>query len=127
MLLVTLTATAPCQAPAALPFATLAEREWLLNCHCAGPVTDLLKNQGWDVVSDPDGNVHCSSPDQRVYVGFLPESPAASRGELWHIHVKAANGTTAWHQSFGPDTPAQAVAGFLAALISSSGRYCACI
>jgi len=82
---------------------------------------------GWDVVSDPDCNVHCSSPDQRVYVGFLPESPAAACGELWHIHVKGTNGTTAWHQSFGPDTPAQAVAGFLAALLSSPSRYCPCI
>ncbi|MGG7569227.1 DUF317 domain-containing protein [Streptomyces sirii] len=59
--------------------------------------------------------------------GFLPESPAAARGELWHIHVKETNGATAWHQSFGPDTPAQAVAGFLAALISSPSRYCTCI
>ncbi|GGU68575.1 hypothetical protein GCM10010211_37420 [Streptomyces albospinus] len=118
----TLTATAPFQAPATLPFAALGEREWLLDCHCAGPVTDLLKNQGWDVISDLDSNVHCSSPDQRV-----PESPAAARGELWHIHVKGTNGTTAWHQSFGPDTPAQAVAGFLAALISAPSRSCACI
>ncbi|MFE7312866.1 DUF317 domain-containing protein [Streptomyces sp. NPDC057555] len=123
----TLTATAPFQAPSALPFAAVGERGWLLDCHCAGPVTDLLKHQGWDVVSDPDCNVHCSSPDQRVYVGFLPESPAAARGELWHIHVKRTNGTIAWHQSFGPDTPAQAVAGFLAALISSASRYCTCI
>ncbi|MFH8684214.1 DUF317 domain-containing protein [Streptomyces lydicus] len=123
----TLTATAPFQAPATLPFAALGEREWLLDCHCAGPVTDLLKNQGWDVISDLDSNVHCSSPDQRVYVGFLPESPAAARGELWHIHVKGTNGTTAWHQSFGPDTPAQAVAGFLAALVSAPSRFCACI
>ncbi|MFI5525246.1 DUF317 domain-containing protein [Streptomyces platensis] len=60
-------------------------------------------------------------------MGFLPESPAAACGELWHIHVKGKNGTTGWHQSFGPDTPAQAVAGFLAALISSLSRYCTCI
>ncbi|MFJ9417621.1 DUF317 domain-containing protein [Streptomyces sp. NPDC101227] len=56
-----------------------------------------------------------------------PESSAAARGELRHIHVKGANGTIAWHQSFGPDTPTQAVAGFLAALISSPSRHCPCI
>ncbi|WP_235445541.1 hypothetical protein [Streptomyces sioyaensis] len=78
----TLTATAPFHAPAALPFAALGEREWLLDCHCASPVTGLLKNQGWDVVSDLDCNVHCSRPDHRLYVGFLPENPAAARGEL---------------------------------------------
>ncbi|MFE7318242.1 DUF317 domain-containing protein [Streptomyces sp. NPDC057555] len=123
----TLTATTPFQASAAPPFTALGEREGLLDCHCAGPVTDLLKNQGWDVVSDLDGNVHCSSPDQRVYVGFLPEIPAAADGELWHINVKGTDGTTAWHQSFGQDTPAQAVAGFLAVRISSPSRYCACV
>ncbi|MGW1374707.1 DUF317 domain-containing protein [Streptomyces sp. NPDC002446] len=122
-----LTASAPFQAPAALPFSALGEREWLLDCHCAGPVTALLKGQGWDVVCDLASNVHCSSPDRRVYVGFLPEDPAAARGELWHINVKGKDGTTSWHQSFGPDTPAQAVAGFLAALISAPSRYCACI
>ncbi|MFJ4532646.1 MULTISPECIES: DUF317 domain-containing protein [Streptomyces] len=123
----TLTATAPFQAPAGLPFAALGEREWLLDCHSASPVTDLLKNQGWDVVSDLDGNVHCSSPDQRVYVGFLAESPAAARGELWHINIKGTDGTTAWHQTFGPEVPAHAVAGFLAALIAFPSRYCSCI
>ncbi|MCX4637977.1 hypothetical protein OG775_23085 [Streptomyces platensis] len=56
----TLTATTPFQAPTTLPFAALGEREWLLSCHCAGPVTDLLKDQGWDVVSDLDSNVHCT-------------------------------------------------------------------
>lgn len=59
----TLTATAPFQPPAALPFAALGEREWPRDCQCAGPVTDLLKNEGWDVVSAPDCDVHCSSPD----------------------------------------------------------------
>ncbi|MGY4986493.1 DUF317 domain-containing protein [Streptomyces nigrescens] len=76
---------------------------------------------------NPDCNVPCSSPDQRVYVGFLRESPAAACGGLWHIHVKGKNGTTGWHQSFGPDPPAQVVAGFLAALLSSSSRHCPCI
>ncbi|MGW7543111.1 DUF317 domain-containing protein [Streptomyces sp. NPDC054770] len=87
-------------------------------------MTDLLKDQGWDVVADVDRNVHYSSPDRRVYVGFLPERRQAVRGELWHIHVADNDGTTAWRQIFGPDTPAQAVAGFLAALIAFPTRYC---
>ncbi|MFE0187585.1 DUF317 domain-containing protein [Streptomyces sp. NPDC058989] len=50
--------------------------------------------------------MHCSSPDQRVYVGFLPECPAAARGDLWHINVKETNDATAsWRQSFGPGHP----------------------
>ncbi|MFI2369875.1 DUF317 domain-containing protein [Streptomyces sp. NPDC018833] len=123
----TLTATTSFQPPTELSLPALGEREWLLECHCARPVTDLLKDQGWDVVTDLDCNVHCSSPDRRVYVGFLPESREAARGELWHIHVTAKDGTTAWHQALGPDTPAQAVAGFLAALIAVPARYCTCV
>ncbi|MFG3363527.1 DUF317 domain-containing protein [Streptomyces sp. NPDC048156] len=123
----TLTATTPFQRLTELPPPALGEREWLLECHCARPVTDLLNGQGWDVVTDLDCNVHCSSPDRRVYVGFLPESREAARGELWHIHVTDKDGTTAWRQTFGPDTPAHAVAGFLAALIAFPARYCTCV
>jgi hypothetical protein len=124
---VTLTATTPLHSSTALPSADPGEREWLLECHCARPVTDLLKGQGWDVVTDRDCNVHCSSPDQRVYVGFLPESPEAARGELWHIRINRNDGVVAWSQTFGPDAPAQAVAGFLAALITFPNRYCDCV
>ncbi|GFE25715.1 DUF317 domain-containing protein [Streptomyces nigrescens] len=122
----TLTSTTALQPSASLPFATLGERDRLLDRHCAEPVISLLSRQGWGVVADADGNVHCSSPDQRVYVGFLPEIPAAARGELWRIVVNRPNGTAAWQQTFG-DVPAQAIAGFLAALIASPSRHCACI
>lgn len=123
----TLTATTPFQPLSELPLPALGEREWLVECHCSGPVTDLLKGQGWDVVTDLDCNVHCTSPDRRAYVGFLPESREAARGELWHIHVTDKDGITAWRQSFGPDTPAQAVAGFLPALLASPTGYCTCV
>lgn len=122
----TLTATAPFQPLAEFPPHALGEREWLLECHCARPVTDLLKSQGWDIVTDLDWNVHCSSPDRRLYVGFLPEGQEAARGELGHIHVTDKDGTTAWRQTFGPDTPAQAVAGFLVALVAFPTRYYIC-
>lgn len=123
----TLTATTPLQVPAERPHSPFGNHEWLLDCHCAGPVVDLLHNQGWDVISDPYANVHCSSPDQRVYVGFLPETEEAARGELWRVEVKNTDGAVAWSQTFGSGVPAQAVAGFLAALIAFPNRYCACV
>ncbi|MGW5200790.1 DUF317 domain-containing protein [Streptomyces spiralis] len=123
----TLTATTPVQVPSGPPHARLGNREWLLDCHCAGPVVDLLQDQGWDVISDPYANVHCTSPDQRVYVGFLPETEEAARGDLWHIQVRAADGEVAWSQTFGSTVPAQTVAGFLAALIAFPNRCCACV
>ncbi|MFH8515750.1 DUF317 domain-containing protein [Streptomyces chengbuensis] len=123
----TLIATTPVEVPVAAPHPTLGDRKWLLDCHCATPVVELLRHQGWDVSSDPYANVHCSSPDQRVYVGFLPETKEAARGELWHIHVKDADDKVAWSETFGPGVPAQAVAGFLAALIASPNRGCPCV
>lgn len=62
-----------------------------------------------------------------MYVSFLPESQETARGELWHIHVMDKDGTSAWRQTFGPDTPAQALAGFLAALVAFPTRYCSCV
>ncbi|MEV3853146.1 DUF317 domain-containing protein [Streptomyces sp. NPDC050095] len=121
-----LLASAPLHTPSELPYAVFAKRDWLLDCHCATPVLELLRGQGWDVIDDVYANVHCASPDQRVYVGFLPETDAAVRGELWHVQVKKQDGAVAWSQTFGPDTPAQAVAGFLAALITFPNRSCAC-
>lgn len=123
----TLTATTPFQVLTELPHTVLGNREWLLDCHCAGPAFDLLQGQGWDVISDPYANVHWSSPDQRVYVGFLPETEEAARGELWHIQVRETDGQVAWSQTFGSKVPAQAIAGFLAALIACPNRSCACV
>ncbi len=84
-------------------------------------------NEGFSVRDAHRHNsVPSSRPDQRVYVGFLPESPEAARGELWHIHLKGGDGVVAWCQAFGPDTPARAIAGFLSALITFPNRYCGC-
>ncbi|MCD2468678.1 DUF317 domain-containing protein [Streptomyces sp. MBT42] len=121
-----LDSTTQSQAPAAPPHSVLGNREWLLDCHCASPVVELLRGQGWDVISDPYANVHCSSPDQRVYVGFLPETDEAAYGEVWHIRVRGVDGEVAWRQTLGANVPAQAVAGFLAALIASPQRSCPC-
>lgn len=53
------------------------ERDWLSSDHCAGPVLELLGALRWAIVDTPEANVHCSSPDGSVYVGWLPEDPAA--------------------------------------------------
>lgn len=93
------------------------ERGWLLGDGNGSPVIDLLRGQGWAVVSDDLANVHCSSPDGRVYVGFLPETPDSYfHHTLWRGSVSAPGGGTGWTQTFGPDVPAEAIAGFLASL-----------
>ncbi|MFJ7096781.1 DUF317 domain-containing protein [Streptomyces mirabilis] len=98
------------------------DRCWLSSDHCAGPVLDLLDALGWAVVDTPEANVHATSPDGRVYVGWLPEDPAAwKRGIVWQVRVQPTEGDP-WVQEFGLYTPAEAVAGFLAALIATPSR-----
>ncbi|MFB7300996.1 DUF317 domain-containing protein [Streptomyces rubiginosohelvolus] len=97
-------------------------RSWLSSNHCAGPVLDLLDGLGWAVVDTPEANIHSTSPDGRFYVGWLPEDPDAwKRDIVWQVRVQPADGAP-WVQEFGPYTPSEAVAGFLAALIASPGR-----
>ncbi|MCX5230456.1 DUF317 domain-containing protein [Streptomyces sp. NBC_00233] len=95
-------------------------RRWLSSDHCATPVLELLHALDWTVVDTPECNVHATSPDGRVYVGWLPEDPAAwTRDIVWRVQVQPAEGD-AWVQEFGTHTPAEAVAGFIAALVAHS-------
>jgi hypothetical protein len=54
-----------------------AEPTWPVSDHSAELVLDLLSARGWSLVSTPEANVHATSPDGRVYVGWLPEDPGA--------------------------------------------------
>ncbi|WP_432075756.1 DUF317 domain-containing protein [Streptomyces wuyuanensis] len=98
------------------------DRHWLSSDHCAGPVLELLHALDWTVVGTPEANVHATSPDGRVYIGWLPEDPAAwTRNIVWRVQVQPTEGVS-WVQEFGTDTPAKAVAGFVAALVAHSPR-----
>ncbi|MFF9784175.1 DUF317 domain-containing protein [Streptomyces nigrescens] len=98
------------------------DRHWLSSDHCAGPVLDLLDNLGWALVDTPEANVHATSPDGRVYVGWLPEDPiACKRNIVWQIRVQPAEGDP-WVQEFGHHTPSEGVAGIIAALVAHSSR-----
>ncbi|GAB3113357.1 hypothetical protein GCM10027160_17110 [Streptomyces calidiresistens] len=100
-------------------------REWLTDCHCAEPVLHLLTEEGWSIVTDGGTNIHCTSPDGAVYVGFLPETvEAALYDTLWLVSVEDPHTGARWTQKFTAGTPAQAVAGFVAALIATPTRAC---
>lgn len=96
----------------------VVERPTLSSDHCADPVLDLLSERGWAIVATPEANVHCTSPDGRVYVGWLPEDNAAwRRGIVWTVRATPAEAEP-WVQEFGLDVPSEAVAGFIAALVA---------
>jgi len=98
------------------------ERCRLSSDHCADPVLELLHSLGWAVVDTPQANVHATSPDGRVYVGWLPDNPTVwKRGIVWQVQVQPTEGEP-WVQEFGRHTPSEAVAGFLTALIATPSR-----
>lgn len=106
--------TSPTLLPGAVRPA-VEDRRWLASDHCAGSVLDAL---GWAIVDTPEANVHATSPDGHVYVGWLPEDPTAwKRGIVWQVRVQPTEGDP-WVQEFGLYTPSEAVAGFLAALVA---------
>ncbi|MFD7121064.1 DUF317 domain-containing protein [Streptomyces sp. NPDC059922] len=109
--------TSPTLLPA-LVRPAVKDRRWLSSDHCAGPVFDLLDALGWAIVDTPEANVHATSPDGRVYVGWLPEDTTAwKRDIVWQVRVQPTEGDP-WGQEFGLYTPAEAVAGFIAALVA---------
>jgi hypothetical protein len=102
----------------------VAQRPSLAGDGSAEPVLSLLSERGWALMDTPEANMHCTSPDGRVYVGWLPEDPAAwRRGSVWTIRaIPAEADTEPWVQEFGPDVPSRAVAGFLEALTGHADR-----
>lgn len=98
------------------------QRPALAGDGSAEPVLGLLGERDWAIVSTPEANVHCTSSDGRLYVGWVPEDHAAwRRGIIWTVQATPAEGEP-WIQEFGPDVPSRAVAGFLEALISPVDR-----
>lgn len=64
---------------------------------------------GWGVTHDEHGNVHATSPDGEVHLGFWPESDT---GPLWTITCTTH---PAWEITADDNTPAE----FIAALITA--------
>lgn len=96
---------------------TFEQPDRLAADHEATAVLELIARRGWAVVATPLGNIHATSPDGRIYLAWLPEDASAwGRRIIWELHVHPTDGP-AWTQEFGPDTPSQAVAAFLAALL----------
>jgi hypothetical protein len=102
----------------------VAQRPSLAGDGSAEPVLSLLSERGWALVDTPEANVHCTSPDGRVYVGWLPEDPTAwRRAVVWTVRATPTEADAKpWVQEFGPDVPSRAVAAFLEALTSHVDR-----
>ncbi|MFI0942788.1 DUF317 domain-containing protein [Streptomyces sp. NPDC021020] len=102
----------------------VAQHPSLAGDGSAEPVFALLGERGWTIVDTPEANTHCTSPDGRVHVDWLPEDPAAwMRDIVWTVRVTPAEtDAEPWSQEFGPDVPSRAVAAFLDALTDHVNR-----
>jgi len=81
-------------------------------------VLGLLTALDWAVVDAPEANVHATSQDGRVYVGWLPQDPTAwKRGTVWQVRVQPTEGAPRV-QEFGLHAPSETVAGFISALVA---------
>ncbi|MEE4543651.1 DUF317 domain-containing protein [Streptomyces sp. V4-01] len=102
----------------------VVQRPSLAGDGSAEPVLSLVSERGWAIVDTPQANVHCTSPDGRVYVGWLPEDFAAwQRHIVWTVRATPAEpDEKPWVQEFGLHVPSRAVAAFLEALTGHVDR-----
>ncbi|GAA4947650.1 hypothetical protein GCM10023205_04510 [Yinghuangia aomiensis] len=111
------------RAPASsAPAAPVATDRWIRGAGTPYPVFDLLVVDGWTLVLDDLADMHCASPDGRVYVGYLAASPRPRPGDVWHVSVEAADGLPGWEQTFHRDVPAEVIAGLVHALLTTAPR-----
>lgn len=107
---------------AAVPACGTTDR-WIRGAGTPYPVIDLLVADGWSFVLDARADMHCASPDGRAYLGYLPESAWPHPGDVWHLSVESGNGLPGWEQTFHRDAPAEAIAGFVNALLTLAPRF----
>ncbi|WP_338932735.1 DUF317 domain-containing protein [Streptomyces netropsis] len=100
--------------------AALRLREWQIGPGQATRVLDQFDAAEYHFVVDDRADVHVSSEDGRLYLGYFPQGRPGTDSEGWKIAVTGTAETPGWAASFAPDTPAELIAVFVAAVISTS-------
>ncbi|MEV4738758.1 DUF317 domain-containing protein [Streptomyces sp. NPDC049555] len=100
--------------------AALRLREWQIGPGQATRVLNQFDADDYHFVVDDRADVHVSSKDGRLYLGYFPEGRPGTDGEGWKIAVTGTAETPGWAASFEPETPAELIAAFVAAVISTS-------
>ncbi|KNB53476.1 DUF317 domain-containing protein [Streptomyces caatingaensis] len=100
--------------------AALRLREWPIGPGQATRVLAQFDAEDYHFVVDDRADVHVSSKDGRLYLGYFPEGRPGTDGEGWKIAVTGTADVPGWAASFEPETPAELIAAFVAAVISTS-------
>ncbi|MEU1819930.1 DUF317 domain-containing protein [Streptomyces roseifaciens] len=95
-------------------------REWQIGPGQATRVLGQFDADEYHFVVDDRADVHGSSKDGRLYLGYFPEGRPGTDGEGWKIAVTGTADVPGWAASFEPETPAELIAAFVAAVISTS-------
>ncbi|MFC8548694.1 DUF317 domain-containing protein [Streptomyces sp. NPDC057273] len=106
-----------------MPAHTLDGDVYVTPLHLAGataigdPALRPLLDSGFVAHSDDLANVYVSSPDQRIRLGFLPESPD---NPLWKVAAhRDPFSAPDWLATFDSNTPTELVTAFSSALAAS--------
>ncbi|MFR9725068.1 DUF317 domain-containing protein [Streptomyces sp. MS19] len=84
-------------------------QSWLRGPGDANVVIDRFAGDDWTVVVDDRADVHVSSADGAVYLGWFPAGRPGS-GDGWVIAVTGTRGSTGYRIAFSRETPATVVA-----------------
>lgn len=87
------------------------------------PALEALRDAGWTRYEDGEGDVTYVSPDGAASARFAPE--IAPPDPLWALAYTDpdpyAKSPRSWKATFGSNTPAEAIAAFVAALTDPAG------
>ncbi|CAM5325004.1 DUF317 domain-containing protein [Streptomyces abikoensis] len=100
--------------------AALRLREWQIGLGQATRVLNQFDADEYHFVVDDRADVRVSSKDGRLYLGYFPEGRPGTDSEGWKIAITGTAEVPGWAASFEPDTPADLIAAFVAAVISTS-------
>lgn len=88
------------------------------------PALQAAESAGWTRREDELANVIHTSPDERCFLEFGPETQRYyyDRDVLWIAEYRPGTGLAgAWHACFGEDVPAEAIGAFITTLTDPDG------
>ncbi len=92
-------------------------RSWPLGRGEPTHVTDLFSTRHFHMIVDDRRDVHISSEDGRLYVGYYPHGRYGAHNEGWKIVVTGTAHVQGYTITFGIATPATIVAAAVASVL----------
>ncbi|MFD4178871.1 DUF317 domain-containing protein [Streptomyces anulatus] len=107
--------------------AALRLRSWKLGAGQPMDVIDQFTDADFTHIVDDRADVHVSSRDGRLYLGYFPNGRPGGAdedwvtGEGWVIAVTGTADVPGYRMAFGTATPAEIIAAVVAQILATSG------